>query len=92
MTQKTRLAPPGSKASAPSKTWIIERLATFYTEAVCKNPKDSVYDNIARAVERLPVVANAWQLLEALEEIADKTTNEQDRIISATAAKTARGQ
>lgn len=65
---KIRKAPEGAKPSASaSKRWVIEQLSKFYTEALCKNPKDSVYDNIERAVERLPVVANSWELLEALE-------------------------
>lgn len=56
------------KHTPDSRTFIIERLATFYFEAICKNPESSVYDNIERAVERLPVVHNAWELLEVLEE------------------------
>jgi len=46
---------------------IAERLARYYAEALAKNPKSTIGENMEIAVNSVPLVNSAPELLEALE-------------------------
>lgn len=46
---------------------LINRLACSYTKALALNPKDTLYDNIARMVDDTPALVESYGLVEALE-------------------------